>query len=314
MTVDTEKVIQLMEQRIGKVTYSMGGARDILSNTCDCSGAVCSAIVRCGGEKGKGYIQWTGNMPEFLSLNGYELVYAGTPNSKPFECKRGDVFIWSPNGADGNLQVASLQDARASAGSAGHTGIFVDETKIIHCNYGYNGISINDYNTILQVNQPYYDGGIAELIFRKTGNATEQTPPITIVKPQVPTQQTNGNAGKQSGLKVYRVDDMMFYGGIWQAITYDLAPKNARDTISFEQNGIPFDCINEVDRTGVYTSDNTIEGVGKYFVFDTSMISDTGQGGVDSFGEYYWRSFHTKNNGNIWLSAYTLNDLLYGKR
>lgn len=50
--------------------------------------------------------------------------------------------------------------------AAGHTGIFVDPDNIIHCNYGYNGITVNNHDYIWSANGSppchifrYYGGG-----------------------------------------------------------------------------------------------------------------------------------------------------------
>ncbi|HGZ2494686.1 TPA: peptidoglycan amidohydrolase family protein, partial [Enterococcus faecalis] len=50
-----------------------------------------------------------------------------------YATQRGDIFIW---GIRGN-----------SGGEFGHTGIFIDENMIIHCNASTNvGITINSYD------------------------------------------------------------------------------------------------------------------------------------------------------------------------
>ncbi|HEM5025496.1 TPA: glucosaminidase domain-containing protein, partial [Streptococcus suis] len=48
--------------------------------------------------------------------------------------QRHDVFIWGKHGY--------------SSGEGGHTGIFVDNVNIIHCNFKRNGITIDDYNNV----------------------------------------------------------------------------------------------------------------------------------------------------------------------
>jgi hypothetical protein len=168
MTVDMNKVIDLCKSRVGKVTYSMYGARNIMSSTCDCSGMVFTAMMHEGAKNSLGYIGSTITEKKFLEENGLECVYKG---QGVFNAKKGDVFIWAPAGLDRKVTDSDLV---ASAGAAGHTGIFTDDSHIIHCNYGYNGISINDYNTILNANQPYYTGGVAEFIFRKKTTTTDR--------------------------------------------------------------------------------------------------------------------------------------------
>ncbi|MBO0440974.1 hypothetical protein JZO69_11425 [Enterococcus sp. DIV0869a] len=49
------------------------------------------------------------------------------------------VFIWGDRGNSG--------------GAAGHTGIFIDDNdNIIHCNYGFNGITVNNHDYIWEFN------------------------------------------------------------------------------------------------------------------------------------------------------------------
>ena len=76
---------------------------------------------------------------DWLKKNGYELISENTP----WDAQRGDIFIWGRRGA--------------SAGAYGHTGMFIDEDNIIHCNYAYNGISVNDHDERwLAAGRPYY--------------------------------------------------------------------------------------------------------------------------------------------------------------
>lgn len=53
--------------------------------------------------------------------------------------------------------------------------------------------------------------------------------------------------------------------------------------------------------------------VGDYFVFDQTATGDTGVGGVGD-GNYYWRKFKLRTSGEIWLSAWNLNHLLFWLR
>ena len=41
--------------------------------------------------------------------------------------------------------------------SYGHTGIFIDENNIIHCNYSANGISVDNHDKLwVYVGRPHY--------------------------------------------------------------------------------------------------------------------------------------------------------------
>lgn len=130
------------------VTYSMSGSRTGTDGTADCSGAVYASLNKAGAS---------------LPIGNTETMFVDLPNigfSKTSGARQyGDIFIWGVQGA--------------SSGEAGHTGIFLDADKIIHCNYGSNGVSIDSYNAV-RVNA----GSPPEAIYRSgktqtpTGDAT----------------------------------------------------------------------------------------------------------------------------------------------
>ena len=68
-----------------------------------------------------------------LPNHGFEKVVENPYMSDGWSAQRGDVFILYPNGSS----------PAASAGAAGHTGIFIDNVNIIHMNYASNGVSID---------------------------------------------------------------------------------------------------------------------------------------------------------------------------
>ena len=74
--------------------------------------------------------------------------------------KRGDIFIWGVRGA--------------SDGAGGHTGMFIDGSSVIHCNYGANGISIDNYQFILNNN-----GGMPSVIYTDPKMMEKQSHPST---------------------------------------------------------------------------------------------------------------------------------------
>lgn len=121
-----ETMINWMIQREGKVTYSMASRYG--PNSYDCSSAVYYSLI-AGGFLSTGTMGNTDTLFGHLEAAGWEKT--NTPN-------RGCIFIWGVRGASG--------------GAAGHTGIFKDKTNIIHCNYGYNGISTNSYSSIWNAN------------------------------------------------------------------------------------------------------------------------------------------------------------------
>ncbi|HGA4000814.1 TPA: peptidoglycan amidohydrolase family protein [Streptococcus agalactiae] len=135
MTVDTEKAIVWMQNKKGCVSYSMDYRNG--PNSYDCSSSVCSALIYAGASN-PGWLLNTEYMHDWLVQNGYQLI----SENDGWDSQRGDIFIWGQRGA--------------SAGAGGHTGMFVDPDNIIHCNYGYNSITVNNHDEIWGYNgQPY---------------------------------------------------------------------------------------------------------------------------------------------------------------
>ena len=136
MAINIEKAISWMEARKGRVSYSME-ERDG-DDSYDCSSSMYYSL-RSAGASSAGWAVNTEYMHDWLVKNGYELIAENT------ECtaQRGDIFIWGKRGA--------------SAGAFGHTGMFIDSDNIIHCNYAYNGISINNHDARwYYAGQPYF--------------------------------------------------------------------------------------------------------------------------------------------------------------
>lgn len=136
MTINIENAIAWMREREGQVYYSME-YRDG-PDSYDCSSSVYYAL-RSAGASSAGWAVNTEYEHDWLIKNGYELIAENT------ECnaQRGDIFIWGRKGA--------------SAGAFGHTGMFIDSDNIIHCNYAYNGISINNHDERwYYAGQPYF--------------------------------------------------------------------------------------------------------------------------------------------------------------
>ena len=136
MAINIETAIAWMEAREGRVSYSME-YRDG-DDSYDCSSSMYYSL-RSAGASSAGWAVNTEYMHDWLIKNGYELIAENT------ECvaQRGDIFIWGKRGA--------------SAGAFGHTGMFIDSDNIIHCNYAYNGISINNHDERwYYAGQPYF--------------------------------------------------------------------------------------------------------------------------------------------------------------
>lgn len=136
MAVNIETAIDWMKEREGKVSYSMD-LRDG-PDSYDCSSSIYYAL-RDGGASSAGWAVNTEYEHQWLIDNGYELISENTP----WDAQRGDIFIWGRRGY--------------SSGAGGHTGMFVDENNIIHCNYRFDGITVNDHDDIwMYAGRPYY--------------------------------------------------------------------------------------------------------------------------------------------------------------
>lgn len=104
----------------------------------------------------------------------------------------------------------------------------------------------------------------------------------------------------------YRVDDLKYVNGLWQVYSEELAPAG----FDWTENGIAVEDIIITDKNGV-RSPNQVTHVGDYFVFDQTATADTGYGAMGT-GGWYWRKFRLRTSGEIWLSAWNLNHLLFG--
>lgn len=114
-----ESVINWFRAREGRVTYDMTYPGRLGDKSYDCSSAVYYALIEAGFlPKGTGI----GSTESLYALEGSLLQRISRS-----EVQRGDIFISGGKGT--------------SAGANGHTGVFVSNSRIIHCNHGSNGIS-----------------------------------------------------------------------------------------------------------------------------------------------------------------------------
>lgn len=114
---DTSKMIKWMQDRKGKVGYSM--TQRTGPNSYDCSSAVFYAL-KAGGFTDFSY---PGNTETLYSLEGKLLK----PISRG-DARKGDIFVSGKKGG--------------SSGSAGHTGIFLENNEIIHCTYSKGNANV----------------------------------------------------------------------------------------------------------------------------------------------------------------------------
>ncbi|MCH1645268.1 peptidoglycan amidohydrolase family protein [Streptococcus suis] len=170
MTINLETSIRWMSDRIGKVSYSIDYRNG--PNSYDCSSAVYYALMS-GGAISAGWAVNTEYMHDWLIRNGYVLV----AENKPFNAQRHDVFIWGKRGY--------------SSGEGGHTGIFVDNVNIIHCNFKRNGITIDDYNKVSR--------GMYYYLYRPTNQPSISNKSLDqLVKETLAGVHGNGDARKAS--------------------------------------------------------------------------------------------------------------------
>ena len=193
-----EKMIQWMSDRQGKITYSMNAR--LGPNSYDCSSAVYFALIN-GNFLPVGTMGNTDTLFSHLEQSGWTQIKADAAGHYP--AKKGDIFIWGNRGSSG--------------GAAGHTGIFIDDQdKIIHCNYGYNGITKNDHDTIWAIN-----GYPSITIYRYGKNETNPLKPQPMTpKPKPVPQKTQSELIPMSGI---------FYPDRQLAVSGDTDPN---DTIS----------------------------------------------------------------------------------
>lgn len=136
MGVNIDEGIAWMQARKGQVTYSMDYRNG--PDSYDCSSSIYYALLSAGAVSA-GWAVNTEYEHDWLIKNGYELIAENTP----WDAQRGDIFIWGRKGY--------------SSGAGGHTGMFIDSDNIIHCNWPYDGISVNDHDERwLYAGRPYY--------------------------------------------------------------------------------------------------------------------------------------------------------------
>ena len=233
----------------------------------DCSSSVSQAL-------GLSLNNNTESLQQALPTIGYGKIFDGVDGE--FEAQRGDVVIWAP------------RDGSSSLGAFGHVLIMTSPTTAIHCNYGSDGITENDYNYIWELN-----GRPREIVFRE--GASGQTPAPAPAQPQTSNK-----------LKVYQVNDLQFVNGIWQVRCNYLAPAE----FDWTQNGIACEDIDLVDGNGNLLADQVTK-VGSYFVINpNTIVSDSG--GAYGSGGYYWRHVTLAASGQIWLSVWSVDHLLHG--
>ncbi|WP_242327813.1 phage tail tip lysozyme [Enterococcus avium] len=162
-------VYNWMKVRQGRVTYSMASRHG--PSSYDCSSAISYAMREAGYNVP---VMNTDSMFTYLPQVGFQRTGA------PY--KFGDIFIMGIQGS--------------SSGANGHTGLFIDATNVIHCNYGANGISVNRFTDVV--------GSSPVTIFRDPngGDAVR----VGTDAPSVPAIETYLNTiEKQNAYEIYKL-------------------------------------------------------------------------------------------------------------
>lgn len=200
--------------RQGKVTYSMTNRWG--TNSYDCSSSIYYALKEAGIFPQNLPIGNTETL--FNDLPKYGFVKVAEGENVDYDAKPGDIFIWGRRGY--------------TLGAGGHTGVLTSDHTMIHCNYGFNGITENDYNYIWNYNNRPY-----ETFYRYTGAKQDkyvQLPDFYV-------------AGEIQGDKL-RCDA--------------LAPVN----FTWEDNGIPISVTQKVDASGEYLGEGNIQQGDRFII------------------------------------------------
>ena len=173
-----ENMIAWMQARKGKVTYSMTSRMG--PNSYDCSSSVFFAMI-AGGFLSSGSM---GNTETLFGMSGTKLKEISRG-----EVQRGDIFI---SGTPGG-----------SAGSDGHTGIFLSNGSFIHCSYTHNGIAVDTNDAYMSTRLPHH-------FYRIVGSGSANTDS----KPQMVTLNVDGQFGNATAKRLQEYFDTAGKDGV----------------------------------------------------------------------------------------------------
>lgn len=173
-----ENMIAWMEARKGRVTYSMTSRMG--PNSYDCSSSVFFSMI-AGGFLSAGSM---GNTETLFAMSGSKLKEISRA-----EVRRGDIFIAGTPGG--------------SAGSDGHTGIFLSNGSFIHCSYTHNGIAVDTNDAYMSTRLPHHFYRIIGSCSAKTDN-----------KPQMVTLNIDGQFGYATAKRLQEYFDTTGKDGI----------------------------------------------------------------------------------------------------
>lgn len=142
----TDSILEMRRLQSIPVKYDMG---DRYGNDADRDGRIemdCSSAV--SKALGISMNNNTESLQSVLPTIGYPKIFDAVDGV--FDMQAYDVIVWAP------------RDGSSSLGAFGHVLIATSPTTAIHCNYGSDGITENDYNYIWNLN-----GRPREIVFRK---------------------------------------------------------------------------------------------------------------------------------------------------
>lgn len=174
-----ENMIAWMEARKGRVTYSMTSRMG--PNSYDCSSSVFFSMI-AGGFLPAGSM---GNTETLFAMSGSKLKEISRA-----EVRRGDIFIAGTPGG--------------SAGSDGHTGIFLSNGSFIHCSYTHNGIAVDTNDAYMSTRLTHHFYRIVD------SNSTASTDN----KPQMVTLNVDGQFGYATAKRLQEYFDTAGKDGV----------------------------------------------------------------------------------------------------
>lgn len=277
MTIDKNAIPAWFEQRRGTITYSMEGSRNGSDGTGDCSGTVTQAVYEAGASK-PSFLFSTVTLGGYLAANGFVRISA----NQDWNAERGDVILmsWSP-------------DMSGSGGAGGHTGVMMDGSNFISCDYSTGG----QYNTaITSWNWNDYYNRSAPMyieVWRYEGEQPDNPAPLDPPTNSVSAIERFKQAGNEYTLyNSIRVDEVKFENGLWQAINKKLA---GGDDYNYTDNGLPLAIMHRTDG-----GDENNVGVGSMVAFNDGYNHGT----IDEYDEATnGCRINMGEYGDVWFNA-----------
>lgn len=253
-----KKLLQWFIDRQGGVTYSMkyrGGG-----SSYDCSSALYSALIYAGFKPKGTKLGTTVSLWNDVGEN--KLM----TEIKASEVQRGDIFLSGKRGA-------------ASGGANGHTGVFLNSEKIIHCNAADNGISITNKS---RGGYPMYYFRLNDRWSEKKTEPSQPSKPTTNIKVDKAIQVAEKQIGKRyvwgaNGPNAFDCSGLIYYCYRQAGIKFNHRPT----THTMVAGRAPFKRIsrNQLRRGDLVMSHNNGH-VGLYIGNNMMIVADNPRDGV----------------------------------